>query len=209
MGMFESLDEFIWKQYAKGTNFMWEHFGETKYDLSRKCDTMATASFLGTAASAAYVNTWVGGSPIVGTFAVGFTLLAGGYYFVNKRINNFTEERDMDTDTPFAPTAEPFRPLLLGASIGLIHTGIEFPGYVLQGATAESPEAMRQAADLLTKIGYGITSFGTGLASHASAEYFRDQLPPTGNKERKGLFQGLKDYIQSVGAEPVPVPIKS
>lgn len=192
------LDEKIWKQYEKVTNYCNKEFGWNKYDLANKCLLGESAGMLGT-------GFYMGldgvkeGNPFWGTIGVLTSLLSMAYYRVYKYRHEILENREiklLQDGVVYSPKFKASRSLQLLSTIPLTSIAAYF-------LSASEPESTPYKGHFSVIGLYGI-ALSLLYFSQASKSYFQDQImtPP---KKKKSVLKSL--YEKAMGKfQTVPVP---
>ncbi len=198
------VDESIWKQYEKVTNWAYQNYGWSKYDLMKTSGMVQGISIFGVGVY--LVMDGFNHSPISGLeVAAGISLSIAGIAISNysHKQSKQLEQSEMDLACDGAATKPKFgiwNPLaiLLYSSIGL---GIHYTSnstYLPQDYVGIREEYQ----NIVTAI--EILYLGN-IFSAVSFDYFSSQLPKP-PKAKKSVWQALYEPVAKYLGKAVPVP---
>lgn len=197
------VDEKIWKQFERISDYAYRYFGYNKYDLARKCDNTAAIGLL---SAAVYTG-------IVGTMSlpIGAGLLAGTavliptsyiYYHCRTEDNNAGEKKEIElllkTGAASAPNFGSDRPIKIIHSTALL-TAVAVSFRLLSPHVVGNQD-LYENLGLFSEISYAFSCIGL-----CSAYYFRAQImqPPKAKiNPVKALYEKAVAHFRSV---PQPV----
>ncbi len=204
-----SLDEIVWKQFEKVTQYAHRNYGWDKYDLATRCSSLVTCSLLGGGMYMAIANystgNFVRGSlSLVSFAAMGVSIDILSKYLHNQWRKNETEELT-NTGATREPTFTSVRPAMLSIPPVLYGLGISMAaGNNFLGDEQFYNEQYRAAATL------GCLMAGTMGVGFVATWYFDDQMmtPPS---LKKSLWKALWSYVtrpfSTAAQKPVEQPI--
>lgn len=180
------LDEKIWKQYEKVTNYCNEEYGLNKYDLATRAALGASISFLGT-----NVYLLIGGFQISSMFSITVgimgSLVAVPAYYVRKKDYEREEAEEMklleSNGALQSPISKPYRPLDFGLAAFFFSSAVS-------SMLGDFPQPNEEQNTLLMCT----TLAGCYFVCSPSESYFADQImtPP---KKKKSVFKTIYEKI--------------
>lgn len=208
------LDEAIWKQYEKVTNYCNREYGWNKYDLARKTNTGMGISAVGTGVYGALEGMLASSPALIGTNLFCPMIAIGSYYLLKIR-DEYQEKKEISQleqlgDAIPAPQFYFSRPLVGGVGV--------FLGLVVSITSFLGLDKMSESLKPLSQDNYNTLGGlqGLGLASMVffvvSTSYFEDQIttPP---KKKKSVFKTVYEKVTGriptiPQLEPVKEPTK-
>ncbi len=198
------LDQVIWKQYEKVTQYCNKEFGWNKYDLARKTNTGMGISAAG-AGVYGVLEGVLGSSPATVGASLFCPMVGIGYCYLTKIIINESQEKEeisqLEKGVVHAPEPRAYRPLLLGA--GFLNLFLSISSFL---GLQEVPETLKP----LSQDNYNILGglYGLALASMvffvASTDYFSEQImtPP---QKKKSVLKAITEKV-TAKLQPAYVP---
>jgi len=184
------LDQYIWKQHEKVTQYCNKELGWDKYDLAGKSFNGATLSFagIGIYLGVAGIETQhYGMLGLTGLFSV---ISYASNFFVQKELAYKKEkelEQLIESSAVNKPNFGPERPMALTQALTCSVAGPYFISHSYNSAG--------------TAFGLALSMCGLGILSVISSLYFNDQImtPP---KKKKTIPQAIKEKITGKVAVP-------
>ena len=197
------LDEYIWKQHEKVTQYCNKEYGWDKYDLARKSNKGMAVSWVGSATYSALEGV-LGSSPsFVGAGIFSLAVAGASYYFLEQFFQRHEkmELKRLECNTMSAPHFLAWRPIVLPlAALTYAIAGIfSFLGY---SGVPESLKISQEQYHLLN--GLDRSFYASTHVFLTSTLYFADQIMTPPKKKRsvlKTLYEKAKGKL-----EPVSVP---
>ncbi len=191
------LDEAIWKQYEKVTQYCNKEYGWNKYDLATRAALGASISYFG-----ASVYTLIYGfqtsNMISTTVGVMGSLVGIRYDYSRKKdyeIEEAIEIRRFESDGAIpSPQSKPYRPL----EFGLASFFFSFAGLRIFSDSQQSSEEHNALGTMIS------LALGIYFVFDASESYFLDQImaPP---KKKKSVLKTLYEKVTGK-IQPTPAP---
>ena len=188
------LDEAIWKQYEKGTNYCNEKFGWDKYSLMRIGSASYTGSMFGIGFLFLVDRIDHDLAVVAGGAAIG--LVSYGVDDLFKKVFEHQEQKELksleEKGAAIEPQFTPVRPTVL-AGYSLSISAIFY-------AFSQGVPSVRQSLPTGLMIGLGALN----LLSVASLSYFWDQImtPP---KKKKSIFKAVYEkFTEKIQTAPAP-----
>jgi len=205
------LDQYIWKQHEKVTNYCNKEYGWNKYDLARKMLAAETISNIGVGTYFS-LGGFLGDNPTQSAIGAGLALIVGGVYSLRKKRLDNREEREINQILRSGATEQPTFSAIRPAFY-LIET--VFFGYLTSkfflNQQVNPPESLTLSPEQYTNLGRLLGAcVMLGLQFEICKDYFLDQImtPPKKKKSvLKSLYEKATEKLQPA---PVPqlVPIK-
>ena len=203
----EELDEAIWKQYEKVTQYCNKEFGWNKYDLAQKSNTAFVAAFVGENIYWGLEGV-LGSSPgtLIGTIV---NVSLGGFAFYSMRKNLHSQEKreesQLEEGIIFPPHRRFWRPLAFSFPLWKSAKSVyDFCGH------KQLPEYMNKISHENYNLLEGLASACSALAIFflLSATYFGDQIP-TLPKKKKSFLKAIGEKITGkISDVPQLEPVK-
>ena len=201
-----SLDELIWKEFEKVTQYEHKEWGWDKYDLARMSDNVAVLSLVEMGTYSALHGFIDSSTRAPLNLSIGFAAVAAAY-FLSKHKQRKNDEFELEELKDFVETGAVrppiilwFRPLyFLGFSGYFLQEGVEKllnrESFVPQFFTFLSP------GEYNTLIGLSALCVSMCALGEGSAGYFRSQIytlpgPPTKKPFWKTMYAGLSDRFK-------------
>ncbi len=191
------LDEKIWKQYEKVTNYCNKEYGWNKYDLATRSALGSSISMLG-AGVYMLIDGFQTSNMVYTTIGITASLLAIPFYHVRKKSYGRQEAAEIklleNGGALVSPTSKPYRPFNFG-----------FAAFFFSSAElrmlGDFPQSNEEQNTLMMCVGL---AWGCYYVCYPSESYFKDQImtPPKKKKSvLKTLYQKVTGKIQ-----PAPQP---
>lgn len=205
-----SLDELVWKQFEKVTQYAYKNYGWDKWDLTNIVDQAFCASYLGIGIFASEIGMQTYNPQ---HFLMAIVGIVGGItmsYGFNQK-NKLSREKEINSflkkGATYKPYFDSFRPTAL--TIGVTGIGVFLSRYSsLYNYPPLQKKGISTNNEILAYSLIGIAGCFCLIAMQIS-NYFRTQLPTPPTK-KKNLWKIVSDYVtkpfRSLGEKPVEAP---
>ncbi len=208
-----TLDEIVWKQFEKVTQYAHKKLGWNKYDLATITDRAFAAVSVGASVYAGIEGAYypVASSDQIIAMAVSLMWLGAGYLeHQNAKKNKKLEKSELSeivrTGAILQPQFSSSRPVTLCIDLLVCGGGI----YGLLGGLQPAHEIVGGPQEYSLLIGLSLIATGATFLFKTSSDYFRSQLmtPP---KAKKSLWNAAHESVASLGKyfKPAPKPVEA